>query len=197
MFQNLIKKLNQQESQELPLTRSPNLIYNDLKRNPIEPLIEKRHIQIATAAKLSIIIAQLAFGVLIAYNSRIASSISAQEKEVKKLEIELIGKKSQSEEVQEVIKKIEKLKGLQLSTPRLTQSVTKVINTAPKPQQITRVHIQPSTMSLEILTDNPLEVSELINAYFRNALTNEITIRSSSLSTATQKYTTVLEIKFK
>jgi len=193
---NLKKNQNQQENQELQLTESPNLLYSS-KKNLFEPIIEKKHIQIATIAKLTIILAQLVFAVLVGLNSSVAGRVSALEKDIKKLEIELIAKKGASEEVQTTIDKIGRLKKLQTSTPRLTNNITKAVNVIPNPKAITQVHIEPSSMQITTETDSPLEVSSLITAYFQNELTEEVTIKTASLSNATGKFITTLEVELK
>lgn len=193
---NLSKNQNQQENQELQPTRSPNLLYS-VTSNPFAPIIEKRHAQIATVAKVLVILVQLIFGAFIAINSKVAADISIAEKQVKELETKLIAKREQSKQVQNVIDKIEKLKKLKVSTPKLTDDVDGLMRFAPDPTIITQAYIRPSTVQISTDTVKPLEVSALISAYLEKGLASEVTIKTANMSKATGRFISTLEIKLK
>ncbi len=195
MEQNQKKNQNQQENQELQ-QRSPNLLFS-VSTNSLEPIAEKYHLKFSHISKILIVIIQVAFGVLIAWDSKTKNDVEILQKEIKSMETQLKNSSELIVNIDNTVKKIEKLKELQQTRPSMLKIVSTTINSAPNVNVITQTHIHPSSMEIVTETDTALEVSLLINNYLKDNLANEITIKAANLSKATNKYVTSMGVVFK
>lgn len=177
---------------------SPNLLnLNPNKSNSLEQNIEKHHLTIAAMAKLSIIVVQTVFVILLGVNSSTISNVGKLENEVRALETQLRNKAESTKRVQDTIRKTERLKALQAQRPLLSDKIEKALNSLPPQITLVQAAVKPDSMEVVIETQSPIEASLLISSYFNQELASQVAINSANLSTSTGRFITNMEVTFK
>ena len=174
---------------------SPNLLNQNPKR--VEAIVEKHHLTFSAAAKLTIILTQTVFIVLLGLNANTVSKIGKLESQVRALETQLINKKDSLDSIEKVIDKTAMLKELQAQRPDFAERLKKAVELIPPQVTLTQASIKPTSMVIVTETATPLDAAILINSYFTNSLASQITLNNANLSTTTGKFITNMEVTFK
>src|SRR3989304_10545895 len=177
--------------------QSPNLLSQNPSQSRINPIVEKHHLTFAAAAKLTIILVQAIFVVLLGFNATTISEVAKLETEVKALELQLNSKQASIELIENVIEKTEMLKVLKSERPALAARVGKALELVPPQVTVIQATIRPASMEIVVETASPVDAALVLNAYFTQGLANQITLNSANLSTTTGKFLTNMEVEFK
>ena len=192
------KQNQNKQSQQKPLEsrQSPNLL-SPSSTSSLSQNIEKHHLTVSAVAKISIILVQTIFVILLGINTTTVSDVTQIENEVKALETQLISKAATVTRIGQIIEKTERLKVLEDTRPELSEKIRKAIEVIPPQIILTQASIKPETMEIVIETETPLDAALLINLYFNQDLASEVTLNSATLSTTTGKFITNMEVRFK
>lgn len=175
------------------ITSTPNLLFEA----PVNPVVEKHHLTVSTVAKVLVIAIQATFILLLGFNTKTVSDITKIENEVRALETQLTNKQNAITTIEETIEKTDRLRELQRTDVNLGQKLQTAIDNTPQRVLITETDITPTTFEMVIETSSPLDASFLMSSYINNNVAQQIVLKAASLSRATGKFLTTLEVTFK
>lgn len=115
---------------------------------------------------------------------------------IKLLETNVLSKRQTEIKIRDIIKRTNKLKGLQTTRALFNPRVDVFINKMPKSVFLTKSYLQQDSMTLTVETNTPLDVSLLIAKYFDESFAQEITIQAATLDRTNNNYVTTMEVAF-
>lgn len=183
------------ETTNKTIKQSPNLLSNDLfKQNPV---IEKSHISISLIAKILVITTQIIYVLLLGYNFTLLRNIKNLENDVQGYKVEIQNNASASSEIENVIKKTQRLKSLEQERVEISTKFKNMYRLFPTGTTLASSTLEEDYIDMTIQTSDVLGVSILMSNYFEEGITEKIVLKSAQLNINDSTFTTKMEVHFK